>query len=98
MGDINPSPTLVPSANPPPLAAPHPPAIDLLTFDELLLKRAADVDQCPLIAYPKTQHGVDDYELINGSQLNRWVDGAVAALMKEGVEPVVGCIIFSYGM
>ena len=97
MGDITPSPTPVPSANPPP-AAPHPPAISLLTFDELLLERAADADQCPLIAYSKTKHGVEDYELFNGTQLNRLVDGAVKALIKEGVDPVVRAVLSAHSI
>lgn len=97
MGDITPFPVPVPPANPPPIA-PHPPAINLLTFDELLLERAADADQCPLIAYSKTKHGVEDYELLNGAQLNRLVDGAVKALRKERVDPVVRTILSAYSI
>jgi hypothetical protein len=93
MGDINPSPVPLPSANPP--AIQHPPVITLQTFDELLLERASDVDQVPLIAYPKTKHGVDDYEFFTGSQLDRLVDGAVKSLLEEGVEVVV-CIPLNF--
>ena len=46
-------------------------------------------DQSPLIAYPKTRNGVDDYEFITGAQLNRLVDGAAKALLAAGVEAVV---------
>lgn len=88
MGDIAISPATLPSPNLTPIVH-HTPVINLLTFDELLLERAADEDQVPLIAYPKTKHGVDDYELFNGAQLNRLVDGAVKALLKEGVDPAV---------
>ncbi|KAG0645595.1 Nonribosomal peptide synthase enzyme [Hyphodiscus hymeniophilus] len=62
--------------------------IPFKTFDEVLLQRAVDEDQSPLIAYPRTKHGVDDYELFTGVQLNHLVDGAVHALMREGIEAV----------
>lgn len=97
MGDITPSPTPIPSRVAPP-GAHHAPAVNLKIFDELLLERAADSDQVPLIAYPKTKHGVDDYELFNGAQLNRLVDGAVKVLLAEGVESVVRTLICEIGI
>ncbi|RDW80543.1 hypothetical protein BP5796_05241 [Coleophoma crateriformis] len=38
----------------------------ILTFDQLLRRRAVDEDQTPLLAYPKSRLGVADYELIPG--------------------------------
>jgi hypothetical protein len=63
---------------------------DLFTYDQMIRQRALDIDQTPLIAYPRSQYGVADYEAISGKQLNRFVDGGVKALIKAGLEPVVG--------
>lgn len=59
-------------------------------FDDVIRERAEDEEQVPLIAYPRTKDGIDDYEFFNGKQLNNMVDGAAKALMSLGVEPVVG--------
>jgi hypothetical protein len=59
----------------------------IFTFDQLLRQRAADVDQTPLLAYPRV--GVSDYELITGIMLNDFVDGAAKALIERGFKPVV---------
>lgn len=61
----------------------------LNTLDELIRRRALDSDQYPLIAYPKTRLGVDDYELFTGKDLNKLVDGAAKHLIKSGFPPVV---------
>lgn len=58
-------------------------------FDDVILERAEDEEQVPLIAYPKTKDGVDDYEFFTGRKINIMVDGAVKALMSIGVSPVV---------
>ena len=84
MGDATPPP---PASVP--AAKPHLKEIPFKTFDEVLLQRAVDDDQGNLIAYPRTKHGVDDYELFTGAQLNRLVDGAVSVLMGRGVDAVV---------
>lgn len=86
MGDITPLPS---SSTSIPATTPHLKEIPFKIFDEVLLQRAVDEDQSPLIAYPRTKHGVDDYELFTGSQLNQLVDGAVNALLGKGVEAVV---------
>lgn len=86
MGDI----TSLPSSSNSALATkPHLTEIPFKTFDEVLLQRGVDADQNPLIAYPRTKHGADDYELFTGAQLNYLVDGAVRALFAEGVRAVV---------
>jgi hypothetical protein len=61
----------------------------LYTYDQMLRQRGADEDQTPLIAYPKSEFGVSDYEFVNGKTLNRFVDDGVNALMKAGLEAVV---------
>ncbi|KAF8862994.1 putative NRPS-like enzyme [Acephala macrosclerotiorum] len=78
MGDIGQQPALRPKVE----------EKMLYTFDDVIRERAEDPDQAPLIAYPKTKDGVDDYEFFTGKKLNRLVDGAVKALIAMGVEPV----------
>lgn len=65
-------------------------------FDDVIRERAEDEEQVPLIAYPRTKDGVDDYEFFTGKQLNTLVDGAVKALIGMGVEPVVSRIVMKY--
>ncbi|CZR55073.1 related to nonribosomal peptide synthetase MxcG (component of the myxochelin iron transport regul [Phialocephala subalpina] len=64
------------------------PKEEIFTFDQLLRRRAIDEDQTALLAYPKSKYGVDDYELVNGEALNRFVDGAAKALIEKGFKPV----------
>jgi hypothetical protein len=59
------------------------------TFDELIRQRAQDTEQVPLVAYPKTRFGVDNYELFTGKDLNRLIDGAAKHLLQAGLIPVV---------
>ncbi len=62
---------------------------EIFTFDQLLRQRAVDTDQTPLLAYPKSWLGINDYELVTGAELNRFVDGAAKALLRRGFKPVV---------
>lgn len=73
---------------------PRPKPQTIYTFDDVILERARDEDQVPLIAYPKTRLGITDYELIDGKLLNRLVDRAAKAFIKAGVQPVVWFSIF----
>ena len=59
------------------------------TFDDVIRQRAVDLDQVPLVAYPKTKTGVTDYEHFTGAHLNRLIDGAAKALLNSGIEPIV---------
>jgi hypothetical protein len=61
----------------------------LYTYDQMIRQRALDLDQTPLIAYPKSIHGVTDYEFVTGNDLNRLVDGGAKALIRAGITPVV---------
>ncbi|KAM0806547.1 putative NRPS-like enzyme [Seiridium cardinale] len=58
------------------------------TFDQLLRLGATDADQTPLLAFPKSKHGVVDYEPISGALLNQFVDGAARCLMARGFRPI----------
>lgn len=85
MGDIGQQPTLRPKVE----------EKKLYTFDDVIRERAEYLDQVPLIAYPKTKDGVDDYEFFTGKELNRLVDGAAKALIGMGIEPVVSSLVLS---
>lgn len=64
------------------------------TFDQVIRERAVDIDQSPLIAYPKSKFGITDYELFTGKDLDRLVDGAAKALIKSGLIPFVRYPLF----
>lgn len=66
------------------------------TLDQLVRRRGEENVQTPIIAYPKSERGLTDYEHFSGRDINRFVDGAVKALIKKGVEPVVGVWISSH--
>ena len=63
------------------------------TFDGLMRERAFENDRSPLLAYPKSKYGVDDYEFFNPREFNRLVDGAAEALIRAGVKPVVSTLL-----
>ena len=67
---------------------------ELLTIDQLLRQRAVDTDQTPLLAYPKTPLGVDDYELFTGAYLNKLIDGVAKVFLEAGIEPVVSILLY----
>ena len=61
----------------------------MYTVDDLVRQRAADADQSPLLAFPRSQEHPIEYEYFTGKTLNQLVDGAVKSLIKSGVKPVV---------
>ena len=61
----------------------------IYTIDELIRELGSDADQTPLIAFPKTELGIDDYEFFNGRDTNRLVDGAVSQLLAGILTPAV---------
>lgn len=66
------------------------------TLDQLLRERAADVNQTPLLAFPKSKHGLTDYEPISGITLDQFVDGAVCSLIGRGFTPMVRSYFLSH--
>jgi hypothetical protein len=55
-------------------------------LDDLIRLRATDVEQVPILAYPKPSQ--DGYEYFTGEDLDCMVDQAVCALMELGIRPV----------
>ncbi len=57
------------------------------TLDGLLQSHAAELNQKPLICYPKT--GVDDFEEHTAVALDRYTDAAVNFYMQQGLNHAV---------
>lgn len=66
------------------------------TLDELIRRRGQENVQTPILAYPRSKQGLTDYEYFSSRDINRLIDGAVKALIKKGIEPVVG--VFSVAL
>ena len=61
---------------------------EMQILDDLLQLRAADRDQIPLLAFPKSGRGVTDYEHFTGKDLDSFVDHAAKHYMRCGLKPV----------
>ena len=61
---------------------------DLKVLDDIIRHRAADDPPVPILAYPRFEHSVDDYERFTGQQLDHFVDGAVKYFVSLGLKPV----------
>ncbi|KAK3075367.1 hypothetical protein LTR53_001372 [Teratosphaeriaceae sp. CCFEE 6253] len=68
--------------------ASYPPIDTFGTIDGLLKSHAAEREQKPLIAYPKS--GVDDFEEHTAADLDRYTDAAVSLYVRHGLAPVGG--------
>ncbi|KAF2438847.1 acetyl-CoA synthetase-like protein [Karstenula rhodostoma CBS 690.94] len=58
---------------------------DILTIDELIKRRAAELQKAPLLCYPR--EGLTDHEEHSAEAIDRYVDAAVAALQQRGLQP-----------
>ncbi len=61
---------------------------EILILDDLIRQRAADSDQTPLLAFPKFERGITDYEKFTGQDLDRFIDQAAKYYVRCGLEPV----------
>ncbi|KAI1154384.1 hypothetical protein F4825DRAFT_472375 [Nemania diffusa] len=59
---------------------------ELSVIDDIIRHRAADNPPTPILAYPRTARGVDDYEKFTGKQLNRFVDSGVKYFLSQGLK------------
>jgi hypothetical protein len=60
---------------------------EIWTIDELIKRRAAELGNAPLLAYPRT--GLTDFEEHSASALDRYADAAVDVLQRRGLQKVV---------
>lgn len=63
---------------------------EIYTIDELIKRRASELQDSPLLGYPR--EGLTDYEEHSALALDRYVDAAADALQRRGLKPVVGTI------
>lgn len=56
---------------------------DFVLLDDLFRLRATDPIQAPLLAFPKSEKGTQDFERLTGQVLNRFVDQAAKHYMKS---------------
>lgn len=68
---------------------------DILTIDELIRRRASELQKSPLLCYPK--ESLTDYEEHSAEAIDRYVDAAVATLQRRGLQPAVGGTSRGYG-
>ena len=64
---------------------------EMLILDDLIRHRAADKDQLALLAFPKSERGILDYEELTGQQLDRFIDQAAKHYLRCGLERVRRC-------
>jgi hypothetical protein len=67
---------------------PTPPADQeavVFTINDLLLERVTNIPEEPLVGYPATTHGGDDYVYYTATDLSRFADGAAASLVAQGL-------------
>lgn len=62
----------------------------LLVVDDLLRRAASESAQRPLLAYPKSEHGLVDYELFSALKLDHYVSQAAQIFIGFGLCFVVG--------
>ncbi|KAF2642844.1 acetyl-CoA synthetase-like protein [Massarina eburnea CBS 473.64] len=58
---------------------------EIFTLDELIKRRASELQSAPLLAYPK--EGLIDYEEHSALSIDKYVDAAVHTLLQRGLEP-----------
>ncbi|KAI1416078.1 acetyl-CoA synthetase-like protein [Hypoxylon sp. FL1857] len=58
----------------------------LWMIDDLIRERGKDVEQLPILGYPRYDHDAAEYEYFTGRDLDRMVDEACRALVRAGLE------------
>ena len=61
---------------------------EILILDDLIRQRAADSDQVPLLAFPKSERGITDYEEFTGQRLDLFIDQAAKYYVRCGLKAV----------
>jgi hypothetical protein len=59
------------------------------TVDDLIVDRLQSLSDTPLVAYPATSHGTDDYVEYTARDLDRFVDETARQLTWLGLVPEV---------
>lgn len=61
---------------------------ELKVLDDIIRNRAADSPPRPILAYPRCENSIDDYEYFTGKQLDLFVDASAKQFISLGVKPV----------
>lgn len=59
----------------------------IYTMDELIKRRAAEMKGLPLLCFPNKS--LTDHEEHSAKSIDRYIDAAVDALQRRGLEPAV---------
>lgn len=63
----------------------------IFTIDELIKRRALELQDLPLLGYPR--EGLADHEEHSAEAVDKYVDAAVQCLQQRGLEPAVRIIV-----
>jgi len=64
---------------------------DLMIADDLLIARARDRNQVPLLCFPRSEQGTTEYDKFTGKDIDRMVDHAAKHLLSHGLRCVGFC-------
>jgi hypothetical protein len=65
----------------------------IYTINDLLLDRTKKIPDEPLVGYPASTRGAGDYVYYTAKDLDRFADGALENLTKQGLPAYVGSIL-----
>ena len=60
----------------------------LYTINDVLLNLVRQSPEEPLVGYPKSSHGVNDYVYYSATDIDRFTNGAVSVLNEAGLAAV----------
>lgn len=63
-------------------------ASTLYTINDVLLNLVRQSPEEPLVGYPESSHGVDDYVYYSATDIDRFTNGAVSVLNEAGLAAV----------
>jgi len=64
----------------------------IYTITDLLLERARTIPEEPLVGYPASTRGSDNYAYYTAKDLNRFADGATKILTDQGLSTNVSFV------
>lgn len=63
----------------------------ICSVDDLLVQRANEETQAPLVAYPRSVDGLTDFTLFTAKDLDSFTDAAAKRLLDHGMRIIVSC-------
>lgn len=65
------------------------PSDDIYTVDDLIVSRSRDQDQTPLVAFPKSETTLTEFDHFTGKDLDSLAGRIAARLIELGLSPTV---------